>query len=62
MPVQITVIGAGVAGLAAAIALHRSGHEVTVLEQRTDISSGAGISICPSISACCEQKRLPRSK
>ncbi|WP_283614433.1 FAD-dependent oxidoreductase, partial [Mycolicibacterium poriferae] len=44
MPVQITVIGAGVAGLATAIALHRSGHEVTVLEQRTDISSGAGIS------------------
>ncbi|MEC9326241.1 MAG: FAD-dependent oxidoreductase [Actinomycetota bacterium] len=55
MPVQITVIGAGVAGLAAAIALHRSGHQVTVLEQRTDISSGAGISIWPNALAALDE-------
>ena len=45
---QILVIGAGIAGLATAVALQRRGHDVTVLEERSDTSSGAGISIWPN--------------
>lgn len=51
MPAHITVIGAGIAGLATAVALRRSGHDVTVIEQRTDVGSGAGISIWPNALA-----------
>ena len=36
-------------GLATAVALQRRGHDVTVIEERTDFSSGAGISIWPKI-------------
>lgn len=50
-PARIGVVGAGIAGLAAAIGLRRQGHEVTVVEQRTDTSSGAGISIWPNALA-----------
>ncbi|MDG4667731.1 FAD-dependent oxidoreductase [Mycobacterium sp. 236(2023)] len=55
MPAHITVIGAGIAGLATAVALHRSGHDVTVIEQRTDITSGAGISIWPNALAALDE-------
>ncbi len=48
MPAQITVIGAGIAGLATAVALGRAGHDVTVPEQRTDTTTGAGLSIWPN--------------
>ena len=48
---RIVVIGAGIAGLATAVALQRRGHDVTVLEDRTDTSSGAGISIWPNALA-----------
>lgn len=58
MALQITVIGAGIAGLATAIALHRSGHEVAVLEQRRDGSSGAGISIWPNALAALDELGL----
>jgi 2-polyprenyl-6-methoxyphenol hydroxylase-like FAD-dependent oxidoreductase len=51
MPAQIIVVGAGIAGLAAAVALRAADHEVTVLEQRTDLSSGMGISIWPNALA-----------
>ena len=44
---QILVIGAGISGLATAVALQRRGHNVIVIEERSDTSSGAGISICP---------------
>ena len=48
---QFLVIGAGIAGLATAVALQRRGHDVTVLESRADTASGAGISIWPNALA-----------
>ncbi|MCV7281231.1 FAD-dependent monooxygenase [Mycolicibacterium flavescens] len=51
MPKRIVVIGAGIAGLASSVALQRRGYEVTLLEERTDTSSGAGISIWPNALA-----------
>ena len=48
---EIVVIGAGIAGLAAAGALQQRGHAVTVIEERTDTGSGAGISIWPNALA-----------
>lgn len=51
MPKRIVVIGAGIAGLATAAALQRREHDVTVIEERTDTTSGAGISIWPNALA-----------
>ncbi|MGU3499771.1 FAD-dependent monooxygenase [Mycobacterium sp. C31M] len=48
---HITVIGAGIAGLATAVALRGAGHEVGIIEQRDDTSTGAGISIWPNALA-----------
>jgi 2-polyprenyl-6-methoxyphenol hydroxylase-like FAD-dependent oxidoreductase len=48
---RILVIGAGIAGLATAVALQRQGHHVGIVEERTDTSSGAGISIWPNALA-----------
>ena len=55
MAQQILVIGAGICGLATAVALQRRGHDVTVIEERTDTSSGAGISIWPSALAALDE-------
>lgn len=49
------VIGAGIAGLATAVALQRRGFDVTVIEERTDTSSGAGISIWPNALAALDE-------
>jgi len=51
MPKRILVIGAGIAGLATAVALQQRGHDVAVIEERIDTSSGAGISIWPNALA-----------
>lgn len=51
MALRIAVAGAGIAGLATAVALQRGGHHVQVIEQRTDISSGAGITLWPNALA-----------
>lgn len=55
MAQRIVVVGAGIAGLASAVALRRGGHDVTVIEQRTDTSTGAGISIWPNALAALDQ-------
>jgi 2-polyprenyl-6-methoxyphenol hydroxylase-like FAD-dependent oxidoreductase len=55
MPKRILVIGAGIAGLATANALQQHGHHVTVIEERTDTSSGAGISIWPNALAALDE-------
>jgi 2-polyprenyl-6-methoxyphenol hydroxylase-like FAD-dependent oxidoreductase len=52
---EIVVVGAGIAGLATAVALQRRGHDVTVIEERTDTSSGAGISIWPNALAALDE-------
>ena len=51
MAQQFVVIGAGIAGLATTVALQRRGHDVTILEGRSDTTSGAGISIWPNALA-----------
>jgi 2-polyprenyl-6-methoxyphenol hydroxylase-like FAD-dependent oxidoreductase len=55
MAQQILVIGAGISGLATAVALQRRGHDVAVIEERTDTSSGAGISIWPNALAALDE-------
>src|SRR6478609_2955957 len=55
MAQQMLVIGAGISGLATAVALQRRGHEVAVIEERTDAASGAGISIWPNALAALDE-------
>jgi 2-polyprenyl-6-methoxyphenol hydroxylase-like FAD-dependent oxidoreductase len=55
MAQQILVIGAGISGLATAVALQRRGKDVTVIEERADASSGAGISIWPNALAALDE-------
>jgi 2-polyprenyl-6-methoxyphenol hydroxylase-like FAD-dependent oxidoreductase len=48
-PRQVVIVGAGVGGLCAAIALRRSGLEVVVLEQATELREvGAGVLLWPN--------------
>ncbi|MGO4479482.1 FAD-dependent oxidoreductase [Massilia sp. 2TAF26] len=47
-PLRVGIVGAGTAGLAAAIALPRAGHHVTVFEKHAGMASlGAGVLIQP---------------
>ncbi|OCT45386.1 hypothetical protein CLCR_05856 [Cladophialophora carrionii] len=51
VPIQVGIIGAGMGGLAAAIALRRGGANVTILESTTELGEiGAGIQIFSNIS------------
>ncbi|MBO0730380.1 MAG: FAD-dependent monooxygenase [Acidimicrobiaceae bacterium] len=46
---DVAVVGGGIGGLAAAIALRDAGHETTVYEQATEVRAvGAGISLWPN--------------
>ncbi|MFE0645216.1 FAD-dependent monooxygenase [Streptomyces sp. NPDC058877] len=46
---RAVIIGAGIGGLTAAVALHRRGWHTTVLERATDLAPvGAGISLAPN--------------
>jgi 2-polyprenyl-6-methoxyphenol hydroxylase-like FAD-dependent oxidoreductase len=46
---DVVVVGAGLGGLAAAVALRRTGHTVTVLERGAEIrETGAGIGLMPN--------------
>ncbi|WP_395359565.1 FAD-dependent monooxygenase [Streptomyces sp. YH02] len=46
---RAVVIGAGIGGLTAAVALHRNGWQVTVLERAADLAPvGAGIGLAPN--------------
>lgn len=55
MTQRILVVGAGIAGLATAVALQRRGHRVTVVEERGDTSSGLGITIWPNALAALDE-------
>lgn len=46
---QVTIVGAGLGGLAAAVAVRAAGHEVQVLERAAEIrETGAGIAVLPN--------------
>ncbi|WP_395310888.1 FAD-dependent monooxygenase [Mycobacterium sp. AMU20-3851] len=59
MTERIMVVGAGIAGLATAVALCRAGYDVSVVEQRpTADDVGAGISIWPNALAALDTMGL----
>src|SRR4051794_40682340 len=47
---NVVIVGAGIGGLAAGIALTRAGHEVTILEKRARFEEvGAGVVLGPNV-------------
>ncbi|KAH6853737.1 hypothetical protein B0I37DRAFT_14218 [Chaetomium sp. MPI-CAGE-AT-0009] len=50
-PLSILIIGGGISGLSAAIALRRKGHQVSVMDKYSIIGDvGAAIHLCPNIT------------
>lgn len=58
MASHFLVVGAGIAGLAAAVGLQSRGLDVTIIEERSDTTAGAGISIWPNALAALDQLGL----
>ncbi|WP_421845027.1 FAD-dependent monooxygenase [Mycobacterium sp.] len=58
MAQRILVVGAGIAGLATAGALQQADHDVTVVEERTDTSTGSAISVWPNALAALDHLGL----
>ncbi|MCK0176724.1 MULTISPECIES: FAD-dependent oxidoreductase [Mycobacteriaceae] len=58
MTQEFLIVGGGIAGLATAAALQRRGHAVSVFEEKTDTSAGAGISIWPNALAALDDVGL----
>ena len=53
MNAPVAITGAGIGGLAAALALCRNGHDVLVLEQATELKEvGAGLQLSPNATRC----------
>lgn len=51
LPLHIAVVGCGLGGLAAAHALAKAGHRITILEDAPAIGEvGAGIQVSPNLS------------
>jgi 2-polyprenyl-6-methoxyphenol hydroxylase-like FAD-dependent oxidoreductase len=55
MAQSVLVVGAGITGLATAVALQRQGFRVSVVEARADTSAGTGISIWPNALAALDE-------
>lgn len=55
MAQNVLVVGAGITGLATAVALQRQGFDVAVVETRPDSTTGAGISIWPNALAALDE-------
>src|SRR5690349_2786125 len=55
MAQSVLVVGAGITGLATAVAMQRHGFQVSVVEARADTSAGTGISIWPNALAALDQ-------
>lgn len=48
---NVIVVGAGIGGLIAGLALSQTGHKVTVLETASELAEiGAGIQLAPNVS------------
>jgi salicylate hydroxylase len=58
-PSSITIVGAGIGGLTAGIALSQTGHSVTILERVNKIDEvGAGIQLAPNASRIMNRLRV----
>lgn len=55
MATSVLVIGAGITGLATAVALQQQGFDVGVVEARRDVALGAGISLWPNALAALDE-------